>query len=416
MSYKSNGKKKKIVDSPHKNPFSPMNIGSTLNSKLEDKVILSNLGKKDIVFGSFAFNRQVKFPFPYKKTPKGDIDIKSKKPLFTALKIERALDKNANMNNYHIEILEHDKGKTFRIKSKSRNQVVADVGRLDKKIPTKLIDGNLFETLGARKKAVKSLIKSPDAEYRRDKDQKMMGYINRYENQILNRKNVGFDISKPLVKDTDGDGLPDFIDCNPENPNEKGAIHDWLEQRRLKKQMSKENPDLVQEDMASDYGQIETEKEQRGYNKEQNKEVMREIKEHDYFEEHPEQKRLAGIASQVVKASYENVDKNFSKIARDYTKRGESTYQRTPHRERAINYMIPAPQKMYQDPDTGEPCSIPRFRREKYVAFSPPSVGGLYRPHQAPNPPWLVEKQKQRELARLYLRQQMINEAQRGGK
>lgn len=372
MSYNHKSKKKKIIDTKHKNPFSPMNIGASLNSNLEDKVILSNMGKKDIVFGSFAFNHQVKFPFPYKKTPKGDIDIKSKKPLFTALKIERALDKNVGMNNYFIEPLKHDAGTTYRVKSRARNTVVADIGKLDKPIKTVLIKGNLFETLGGRKKAVKSLLKSPDAQYRRSKDKTMMGYINRYENQILNR-------------DTDNDGVPDSKDCEPFNPEKQGVIHDWLEKRKA----------LKEAQVMSKLGYTPTE------------DVQDDINERLSESETGIQHFKTQIAEQGarmqenIKESFSGTDKNVQRMASAYTKRAESNlgpYQRTPQRERAINYMIPAPQKMYVDPDTGEPCSIPKFRREKYVPFRPHTTGKMFTPKQAPLPKYLLIRKIRRLL------------------
>lgn len=395
MSYR--GRKKKIIDTKHKNPFNPMSIGPSLNSNLEDKVILSNLGKKDIVVGSFAFNRQVKYPFPYKKTPRGDIDIKSKKPLFTALKIERGLDKMANMNNYHIEVLEHNKGKTFRVKSKSRNTTVADVGRLDKRIPTKLIDGNLFETLKGRKQAVKKLIKSPDAQYRRKKDTTMLGYIKRYENDILNR-------------DTDNDGVPDSEDCEPFNPDKQGVVHDYLERRKALKEaqdMSKLGytpTEDVQDDIDERLSRSETGIQQfKGQVAEQGERMQENIKE-----------------------GFSDTEKHFSRIAKDYTRRTERSpgVQKHPTEGRAVHYLIPASiacRKMYADPDTGEPISVPKFRREKYVPFKPGTVGGgAFTPHFVSAPYLVKQKFKKyieylvatKQYDKLYLIQQQL--AQRG--
>lgn len=153
----------------------------TYMTGIENKTILK-ANKGETIVGSYAFNKQVKYPFPYKKTPHADIDIKHKQPKRAARRIERALDKYAGYDNYYVEPLQHDKGTTYRVKSRSRGgQTVADVGKVDKRIPTVRIDGENYETLAHRKKEIQALLQNPDAEYRRDKDKKMMGYINRYE-------------------------------------------------------------------------------------------------------------------------------------------------------------------------------------------------------------------------------------------
>lgn len=178
-------KKKKfkqiIIDTPHKNPYNPMSIGPTLNTNSERKTILGTIRKPEVVVGSYAFNRQVKYPFPYQKQPLTDIDVKSPLHKKTALDIEQALDKSANMNNYYVSKLKHDQGTTYRVHSRSRNTVVADVGYLDKKIPTRTIDNVPYETLGHREKEINMLLQKKEAEYRREKDLRMKGYIDRYK-------------------------------------------------------------------------------------------------------------------------------------------------------------------------------------------------------------------------------------------
>ena len=174
-------KQQNIIDTPHKNPYTPMALGSTLNKSSENKAILSTIRKPETVVGSYAFNRQVKYPFPYQKRPFTDIDIKSPQSKETALQIERALDHSVGMNNYYITKLEHDEGITYRVHSRSTGQVVSDVGSLKKRIPTRNIQGIPFETLKHRKQEVMRMINKPSAEYRRDKDLRMLGYIKRYE-------------------------------------------------------------------------------------------------------------------------------------------------------------------------------------------------------------------------------------------
>jgi len=185
-------KKEAIIDTPHKNKYSPMAIASTLNQGSENKAILSTIKKPEVVIGSYAFNRQVKYPI-YQKHPFTDIDIKSPHSRETALQIERALDHSVGMNNYYITKLKHDEGITYRVHSRSTGRVVSDVGKLKKRIPTRNIQGIPFETLRHRKQEVLKMINKPEAEYRREKDLRMLGYIKRYE-QL--QKSEKFNIKK----------------------------------------------------------------------------------------------------------------------------------------------------------------------------------------------------------------------------
>lgn len=182
------GKNKKIIDTKHKNPYTPMSIIPTLDTKRERNVILSTVRKPEVVHGSYAFNRQVEYPL-YQKRPFTDIDIKSPTNRQTALDIERKLDRYANMNNYYVTKLEHDGGTTYRVHSRSRNDVVADVGLKQQRIPTRTIDKVPYETISHREKEIAKLLKTPSAEYRREKDRRMMGYIKRYK-KLKRRKHV----------------------------------------------------------------------------------------------------------------------------------------------------------------------------------------------------------------------------------
>ena len=220
-----------------------------------------------------------------------------------------------------------------------------------------------------------------------------------------NQIKFNLDISKPIVQDTDSDGLPDFIDCNPTNPNEQGALHDWLQKQRLlkeRKQMAKLD--------------IEPLKEEQEHFDEELSKAETSIQ---HFKGQVEE--VAGEMKGNVREGLKGTDKNFSGIARGYTRRAEHVpKQRKPqhYREGEIavksQYLIPPPRKMFLNEETGERSSIPHYKRDKYIPFKPHTTGYIFHPHRAPNPLWLVEKQRQRELARLYLRLQAIQKAQGG--
>lgn len=169
-----------IIDTPHKRKYGRASIIPALNLRQERQTILKH-SKNGVIVGSYAFNKQMKYP-AYQKRPFTDIDIKHSKPKRTAIKIETALDQNVGFNNYYVSQLDHDAGTTFRVHSRARGDtVVSDVGKLDKPIPSVSLNSNKYETLAHRKKAIQKMLDDPEAEYRREKDRIMMGYIKRAE-------------------------------------------------------------------------------------------------------------------------------------------------------------------------------------------------------------------------------------------
>ena len=195
-----------IIDTKHKNPLNYMSILPALDTHQERNNILRPLkNSQNIVVGSFAFNQQMPLTI-HQKRPLTDIDIKSQQPRKLALTIERSLDKSVGFNNYYISILKHDSGRTFRIHSRARNTVVADISHKDKRIPYRILDNVRYETIAHREQEIKRLIRNPKTKYRREKDLRMMGYINRYY-------------------DSDNDGIPNWRDCAPFDANKTGVFH-----------------------------------------------------------------------------------------------------------------------------------------------------------------------------------------------
>jgi len=164
--------------------FKPYNT-----SRVNKTILKSNKG--EIIIGSYAFNKQVKYPFPFKKTPHTDIDIKHKRPRKAAKRIERNLDRYAGCDNYYVEPLKHDQGITYRVKDRAQGgKTIADVSKLKRNIPTTTIDGEKYETLSHREKEINKMLKDPKAAYRREKDLRMKAYINRYKKSLQRRRYI----------------------------------------------------------------------------------------------------------------------------------------------------------------------------------------------------------------------------------
>ena len=140
------------------------------------------------------------------------------------------------------------------------------------------------------------------------------------------------DISKPLLVDTDKDGLPDIYDCAPRNPRKKGLGH-LISSHRAKKELkvAKEMDLPIDEEYETDLKEV--------------------IAKGD-----KEKKRI----KENIKAVFKDTDKNFDRTAKSYTKRAEHvTKQQEPQQiTRGVYYLIPssiACRKMFHDAETGEP-------------------------------------------------------------
>jgi len=179
------------------------------------------------------------------------------------------------------------------------------------------------------------------------------------------------DISKPLLVDTDQDGLPDIYDCSPRNPRKKGLGH-LISGHRAKKELkvAKEMDLPIDEEYKT--------------------ELKEAISKGD-----KEKKRI----KENIKAGFKGTEKNIGRFAKEYVKRSESPKSdprmQEPRVTRGVHYLIPASiacRKMYHDENTGESTSIPKFKRDKYIPFSPPVVGGIFTPKQAPLPNYIVKR------------------------
>jgi len=222
------------------------------------------------------------------------------------------------------------------------------------------------------------------------------------------------DITRPIAKDSDKDGIPNYLDCAPFDSSKQGLLHGYFKKRRIEKEMREVDKiglppsDRYREELETGLSEAEQELEEG-----KEKWVERGEQVGEVTKQYGENIKKAG----------KEIQKGFSASAKHYSKQAESRQSdprmQKPEVTRGVHYLIPASiacRKMYHDENTGLPSSIPKYKRDVYTAFSPKTVGGEgpFMPHRAPNPPWLQEKQRQRELIREYLRLKAIQDA-RGG-
>ena len=208
-----------------------------------------------------------------------------------------------------------------------------------------------------------------------------------------NKIKFNLDISNPIARDTDKDGIPNYLDCAPFDSSKSGILHDWLQKQRL----LRERKHMAKLDIEP------TESEQEYFNEELSK------SETSIEDFKTKVEKRTDNWKENIKEGFKGTDRNFSRVAKAYDRKPAYQHKRTqkqhpqessihPGHMRAVTYLINAPPKLHGDssiPDMSYHSEIPR-----YVPFSPKTI----HPHRAPNPPWLIEKQRQRELARLYLR------------
>jgi len=146
------------------------------NKKRISKVILRKTGKKEIIYGARALNKQ--FP-PFLDKPTQDFDIFSPTPKKDAKQTEKALDKEFKGDFFYVEPAKHEG--TYKVKSRINNEGYADYTKPEKKIPSRKIGKHRYVKLSYVKKHIKKTLKDPEAKYRHDKDRDALNRIRIYE-------------------------------------------------------------------------------------------------------------------------------------------------------------------------------------------------------------------------------------------
>ena len=146
-----------------------------------------------------------------------------------------------------------------------------------------------------------------------------------------------------IAVDKDGDGIPQFLDCNDRSAKESGVLHDWLQKQRLlqeRKHMAK--LDIEPTEAEQDYYTEELSKSETSI---------------EDFKTKVEDRTSNWKKN--IKAGFKGTDRNFSRIAKAYDKptyQHKITQKQHPQESsihlghmRAVSYLINAPTKLFGD-------------------------------------------------------------------
>ena len=146
-----------------------------------NNLILRSLNDKEVIYGSFALNKQL--PPILRDTP-GDIDIFSPRYKSRAKLVEKALDKYMGFNAFEVRQAEHEG--TVKIKSRITGKTVADYSKRPSKVSSVKFQHHNYASLPYLKQMTEKAIKNPEAKFRREKDKNVYNRISLAEN--LRRK------------------------------------------------------------------------------------------------------------------------------------------------------------------------------------------------------------------------------------
>jgi len=135
------------------------------------KKVVDHLVKLDaqkdghVIYGAQAINAQLP-GYLHKQTE--DYDIYAKNPKKEAKQMEKKLDKAFGGDYFESKPAEHTG--TWKVKSKVTKRGIVDYTKPTKKIKSKIVYGNKYETLKSIKKHIKKTLKDESAAFRHDKD------------------------------------------------------------------------------------------------------------------------------------------------------------------------------------------------------------------------------------------------------
>jgi len=143
------------------------------NQEKVGTVVISHIKKRGLIlFGQKAINRQL--PKDLRKDTE-DYDIFSPTPEKSAKRIEMKLDKKFKGNYFVVKPALH--GGTYKVKSIIGDKGIADVSKLDRKVPTVTRKGVKVATLQFQKEQIRKSLKDKHSAFRHAKDKEVRARI-----------------------------------------------------------------------------------------------------------------------------------------------------------------------------------------------------------------------------------------------
>jgi len=223
------------------------------------------------------------------------------------------------------------------------------------------------------------------------------------------------DISKPIAKDTDGDKVPDYLDCNPTNPKEKGLLHLRFKAKRIQKKLNKGRftDNAHKEDLIDELMRLDAE-------------IM---KAENIRQEFIQREGNAGVdnskagvlkVQENLQRTGKQININFNKFAKQKGKKSKNFIKQT----RQPRYLNEAPKFRHgvylelKNKALERKEKILRENREdrKLPYYTPETTGYIFKPpthqtpyvsnqsfkpHQAPLPPYLDAKRQAQKIQKV---------------
>jgi len=153
--------------------------------------------KRLIVYGAEAANKHLP---PHLEKPSRDVDLYVRgDPLAAAVATEKSLDRRFGGDFFYVKPAKH-RG-TFKVKSRVTLDGVADFTKQESKVPTKVVGGVRYATLGYQRGRLQAILRDRGEGFRHKKDREQLQRINLFLQSEGGRKLARQRANVPIRRD-----------------------------------------------------------------------------------------------------------------------------------------------------------------------------------------------------------------------